>query len=419
MSEHILIVGPGRDFPPRIRHSKPGTRTTVICDVTWIGRIRKPGENARVICLRKDAPEQEWIDLAMAVHKFDPFTRIGSFGESDQYPYAAIAEALGLAAHSRQTVTLAHDKAAMRAWLREQGIDGAASARVKDLDELRAFVRQHGLPCIVKPVTNAGSAGVSKVTDESALERALERAGGSGTGPADAGVLVEEFFDGPQFSVEAFSESGEHEVVGITRKYSDPVSFVELGHVSPADVSGEQSRDIETYVKRILEAIGVANGPTHTEVVLTGKGPRLIETHVRMGGDKIPDLTLDATGVDIDDCALRQAFGEQVLPGIRATLAAADRPTRASSIWFASIDTVGVLDAVIGTDKAAAVPGVTEVSVSAEPGARIGALDDSDARPAYVRARADTADAALTAAQEAVSHLEFQLRARPRGAETV
>ncbi|MGW4231164.1 ATP-grasp domain-containing protein [Streptomyces sp. NPDC004980] len=419
MSEHILVVGPGRDFPPRLRRARPGTRTTVICDITYIGRIREPGGNARVVCLHKEAPEQEWIDLAMAVHKVDPFTRIASFGESDQFPYAAIAETLGLPAHSPHTVNLAHDKAAMRAWLREKGIDGTASARVKDLDELRTFVRRHGLPCIVKPVTSAGSAGVSKVTSESELERAFEWAGEGDPGPAGTGVLVEEFFDGPQFSVEAFSECGEHEVVGITRKYSDPVRFVELGHVSPADLSGEQSRDIETYVTRILESIGVCDGPTHTEVVLTGRGPRLIETHVRVGGDSIPDLTMDATGVDINDYAARQALGEQVLPDIRAALDAADRPKRASSIWFASVDTAGVLEAVIGTDKAAAVPDVTEVKVLAEPGTRIGALADSDSRLASARALGDTADAALTAAREAVSHLEFQLRARPQGSEAV
>ncbi|MFJ9674247.1 ATP-grasp domain-containing protein [Streptomyces sp. NPDC101221] len=419
MSEHVLIVGPGRDFPPRIRRTRPGTRTTVVCDVTYIGRVRAPGDNARVVCLRRDAPVQEWIDLAMAVHKIDPFTRVASFGESDQYPYAAIAEALGLPGHSPETVNLAHDKAAMRAWLRDKGIDGAASARVGDLDELRAFVRRHGLPCIVKPVTNAGSAGVSKVTSESALEAALERAGGSGPGPADTGVLVEEFFDGPQFSVEAFSEHGEHEVVGITRKYSDPVSFVELGHVTPADLPGEQRRDVETYVKRILEAIGVRNGPTHTEVVLTGRGPRLIETHVRMGGDKIPELTLDATGVDIDDCAVRQALGEEVLPGIRAALTAADRPKRASSIWYASVDTAGVLEEVVGTDQASSVPGVTEVAVLAEPGTRVGALVDSESRLASARALADTADGALTAAQEAVSLLEFRLKARAQGGGAV
>ncbi|MET7368728.1 ATP-grasp domain-containing protein [Streptomyces sp. NPDC005566] len=419
MSEHVLIVGPGRDFPSRIRRAEPAARTTIICDITYIGRVREPGENARVICLHKKAPEQEWIDLAMAVHKVDPFTHIASFGESDQFPYAAIAQALGLAAHSPHTVNLAHDKAAMRAWLRDKGIDSTPSAQVENLDELRAFVRQHGLPCIVKPVCNAGSVGVSKVTSESDLEHAFEWAGGNNPGPAGTGVLVEEFLDGPQFSVEAFSEYGEHEVVGVTRKYSDPVKFVELGHVSPADLPGEHRRDIETYVKRILASIGVCNGPTHTEIVLTGRGPRLIETHVRVGGDKIPDLTLDATGVDIDDCTVRQALGEQVLPKIRAALGAPDRPTRASSIWFASIDTAGVLEAVIGTDKATTVPGVTEVSVLAQPGTTISATADSDSRLASARALGDTPDTALTAARKAISHLEFQLRARPQGTRTV
>jgi biotin carboxylase len=311
-------------------------------------------------------------------------------------------------------VNLVHDKDAMRTWLREKGIDGASAARVEDLDELRDFVQQHGLPCIVKPVSSSSSAGVSKITSEADLERAFHRASSSGTG-----VLVEEFFDGLQFSVEAFSESGEHEVIGVTRKYSDPLNFVELGHVSPADLSGEERQGIEAYVKQILEAIGVRNGPTHTEVVLTTKGPRVIETHVRMGGDKIPDLTKDATAVDIDDCAVRQALGEQVLPGIRAALTAEDRPTQASSIWYASVDSAGVLETVTGRERAAAAPGVTEVTILAEPGTAIGALADSDSRLAYARALADNPEAAVAAARDAVSHLEFHLRARPQTVETI
>ncbi|MEW2165933.1 ATP-grasp domain-containing protein [Streptomyces sp. NPDC007084] len=419
MPEHVLIVGPGRDFPARLRRARPGTRTTVLCDITYIGRVREPAENVRVICLRRNAPEQEWIDLALAVHARDPFTRVGSFGESDQIPYAAVAQSLGLPGHSPQTVHLAHDKAAMRAWLREKGIDSTASQRVQSLDELRAFTQRHGMPCIVKPVSSAGSAGVGKVSTDGDLEQAFARAGRSEPGQAAAGVLVEEFLDGPQYSVEAFSEYGEHVLVGITAKCSDPDGFVELGHVSPAGLPEEQRRDIGTYVKRILDALGVQNGPTHTEVVLTGAGPRLIETHVRVGGDSIPDLTLDATGVDLDDCTARQALGEQVLPGIRATLAEA-RPSRpASAIWFASIDTSGTLVSVTGTDTAAAVPGVSKVSVLAQTGSEIGALTDSDARLASARALGDTPEAALAAAREAVSHLEFRLGARPRDSRTI
>ncbi|MFE7778557.1 ATP-grasp domain-containing protein [Streptomyces sp. NPDC057445] len=418
MSEHVLIVGTGRDFPARIRRALPGTRTSVICRLDGIGRVRDPSENARVIGVRGDASGQEWTDLAAAVHARHPFTRIATFGERDQDHYAAIAEALGLSAHSPATVALVHDKEAMRARLREAGVDSVACARVAGLDELRAFVRQHGTPCVVKPVSGSGSAGVTKVTRESELAEAFERAGGGSTGPADTGVLVEEFLDGPQFSVEGFSELGEHQVVAITRKYSEPETFVELGHVSPAELPADRCQEIHAYVGRVLDALGVESGPTHTEIVLDGKGPRLIETHVRMGGDRIPDLTLDATGVDVDDCAVRQTLGEKVLPDIRATLAET-RPARSSAIWFGSLDAFGVLDDVLGLDEARALPGVSEVAVLARPGTEVGTLETSESRVACARALGHTADEAVTAAREAVARLEFRLRVRSRDGATV
>ncbi|MFJ4977175.1 ATP-grasp domain-containing protein [Streptomyces coeruleorubidus] len=418
MSEHVLIVGPGRDFPARIRAVQPGTRTTVICQLDYIGKVRVPGENARVIGVRGDAPEQEWIDLAAAVHALHPFTRIGTFGERDQDHYAVIAEALGLSAHSPATVSLVHDKEAMRVRLREAGVDATVSARAADLDELRAFVRRNGLPCVVKPISSSGSAGVTKVVHESELADAFTKAGGSYLGLPNTGVLVEEFLDGPQFSVEAFSELGEHQVLAITRKFSDPETFVELGHVSPADLPADLCEEIHAYVGGVLDALGVEFGPTHTEVVLGDKGPRLIETHVRMGGDQIPALTLDVTGVDVDDCTARQTLGEKVLPGIRATLAE-DRPARGSAIWFASLDAAGVLDGVSGLDEARALPGVTEVAVLARPGADVGRLETSESRVALARALGESADEAVAAARAAVERLEFQVRVPGRRGVTV
>ncbi|WP_338675181.1 ATP-grasp domain-containing protein [Streptomyces sp. SCSIO 30461] len=409
MSEHVLIVGPGRDFPARIRRAQPGTRTTVICQLDYIGKVRTPGENARVIGVRSDAPEQEWIDLAAAVHALHPFTRIGTFGERDQDHYAVIAEALGLSAHSPVTVSLVHDKEAMRVRLREAGVDSTNSTRAADLDELHTFVKQYGLPCVVKPISSSGSAGVTKVMHESELADAFARAGGSYLGLSNTGVLAEEFLDGPQFSVEAFSELGEHQVVVITRKFSEPETFVELGHVSPAELPADLCEEIHAYVGGVLDALGVEFGPTHTEVVLGEEGPRLIETHVRMGGDQIPALTLDATGVDVDDCTARQTLGEKVLPGIRATLAE-DRPAHSSAIWFASLDATGVLDGVSGLDEARVLPGVSEIAVLARQGAEVGRLETSESRVAYARALGKTADEAVTAARAAVECLEFRLK---------
>ncbi|MGB8501067.1 ATP-grasp domain-containing protein, partial [Mycobacterium sp.] len=314
MTEHVLVVGSGRDLPARVRRALPGTETAVICRLEFVAKLRELTEHTRVIAVRHDAPDEEWVALARAAHELHPFTRIATFGETDQDRCAVIGEALGIATHSPRTVALVHDKHAMRVRLHETGLDTTASAAVAELADLAAFVGEHGFPCVVKPVAGAGSAGVAVVRQDGDLASAFERASARFEDLPDAGVLVEQFHEGPQFSVEAFSELGEHQVVSITRKFSDPITFVELGHVASADLTPEQQAEVYDYVERVLDALGVEFGATHTEIVLSEAGPRIIETHVRQGGDEIPALTFDATGVDLAECVVRQTVGEKVLP---------------------------------------------------------------------------------------------------------
>ncbi|MFD9882605.1 ATP-grasp domain-containing protein [Streptomyces alboflavus] len=413
MSEHVLVIGSGRDLPTRLRRARAGTRTTVICRLDYLSKLRETTEHTRIIGVSPDAPDDEWVAFAEAVHARHPFTRIVAFGERDQDKCALVGQALGLAAHSPQTTTLVYDKHAMRARLREAGIDTTACAQVFDAEELRAFLAAHDTPCIVKPGNGSFSKGISLVRAAEEADAAFARAGGGlggGLGDADGtAVLVEQFHEGPQFSVEAFSEDGDHQIVAITRKYSDPLNFVELGHVSPAPLTPAQEKQIHHYVERILDALGIGAGATHTEVVLTESGPQLIETHVRMGGDEIPALAHDVTGVDIADCLIRHTLGEKVLPGIRAALAAPRTP-RSSAIWFAALPAPGVLAETTGLDEARVVPGVTEVQLLLPPDAAVGTLESSASRVAHARAIAPSADEALAAAREAINRLTFHLR---------
>jgi len=418
MREHVLVVGSGRDLPARVRRARPGTETSVICRLQFVAKLRELTEHTRVIAVRDDAPDEEWVALALAAHQLHPFSRIATFGETDQDRCAVIGEALGITTHSPRTVELVHDKFAMRVRLRETGVDTTASALVDDLATLTDFVDLHGLPCVVKPVAGAGSAGVAVIRDQSSLASAFERASGRFEGLPDEGVLVEEFHEGPQFSVEAFSERGEHQVVAITRKFSDPVNFVELGHVAPADLTSQDQKEVQYFVERVLDALGVTFGATHTEIVLGENGPRVIETHVRMGGDEIPALALDATGVDLADCVVRQTMGERVLPEIRAALAD-NRPARCSAIWFVAAPAAGVVVEVSGAHEARQTDGVSDVELLVGPGSRVGNLESSDSRIAYVRAVGTTPEQAVTSARTAAARLEFQLRVRDIGEKTV
>jgi biotin carboxylase len=165
-------------------------------------------------------------------------------------------------------------------------------------------------------------------------------------------------------------------------------------------------------------ALGVEFGATHTEIVLAEAGPRVIETHVRMGGDEIPALSFDGTGVDLAEYVVRQTVGEKVLPEIRAVLAE-ERPARCSAIWFAAAPVAGVLADVSGLDEAGKAEGVTEVKLLARPGGTIGPLESLDSRVAYVRAVGRTADLAVNAARKAMAQLEFHLRVRAVSEQTV
>ncbi len=270
---------------------------------------------------------------------------------------------------------------------------------------LRGFAAEHGYPCVVKPVDGAASKGVSIMRAPDEAESAFLRASGVA---GCSHVAVEEFLAGDQYSVEAFSEKGEHVILAVTRKYSDPVSLVELGHVLPAPLDPEQQNAVERHVSGTLDALGVDFGPTHTEVVLTGTGPRVIETHLRTGGDEIWNMVADATGVDMIECQLRQVLGETVMPGIRAAHADSALATRCEAIWYAGAPSSGILLEVAGAD--ADHPDCVTVEVLGKPGTQLSGLKDSFSRLARARAHANTAQEAVELARQAITALDFIVR---------
>jgi biotin carboxylase len=110
-------------------------------------------------------------------------------------------------------------------------------------------------------------------------------------------VIAEAVLSGNEFSVEAMSVDGRHEIVAITGKLTtgEP-EFVELGHWQPAELRAGQRDAVVNRTVEVLDAIGHRIGPSHTEVMVDGLNVGLIETHTRFGGDQIWELTQLTTG---------------------------------------------------------------------------------------------------------------------------
>jgi biotin carboxylase len=418
MSEHVMMFAGGPiDQASRLRSLGESVSTSLVCRPDHLPKLIDPGAHRQVLALPKDTPVEEVVRLARALHEQHPVTRIATYWEQDQDRAAAVGAALGVATHTPETVLAVRDKVVMRERLRAAGIDATPSARVSDEAQLLDFGAVHGYPFVVKPVAGTASFGVSVVRSPLEAAEAYRAASAEFTGLTGLGVIAEAFHEGPQFSVEAFSEACEHAVVAVTKKYSDPVSMVEFGHVLPAPLDESDRTAIADYVVRVLDGLGVEFGPTHTEVVLTAEGPRVIETHLRVGGDDIFLLAKDATGVDMIDLQIRQTLGDKVLPEIREILTARREP-RCEAIWYVAPDATGTLVDLVGAPDAGALPDVAVTQLAAS-GTELGGLSGSFARVAKARAHAATAEQALAAARSAAEGLSFVIQVPCRSAEMV
>ncbi|QHT57567.1 ATP-grasp domain-containing protein [Cellulomonas sp. H30R-01] len=378
---HVLILGHGRHMPATLRALDPSTTVSVLCEIAAVPRVRDLAQVSRLVGVTAGAPVDEWVELARGVHNAAPVDVVAAFGEWLQDVAAAVGEALGARSHAPSTVRDVHDKTRTRAVLAAAGLDDVRRGAVTRVDQAQDVVASVGTPCIVKPGDGVGSRGVTLVERPADAARAFLAATGGRPDAVDAPVVVEEYLVGPQFSVDMVGHGGEHRVLGVVRKYSDPASFVELGHVAPAPVAPDDRDALARAAVAAVTALGVTEGATHTELVLTARGARIIETHLRLGGDDIPRLVEDTTGVVPEREAARSVLrlGPESAP-------VTDPRGAASAIWFVPARVAGRLVELRGLDAARAADGVVAVDVLRATGADVRPLAESSDRVASVRA---------------------------------
>ncbi|MEU6239287.1 ATP-grasp domain-containing protein [Kitasatospora sp. NPDC047058] len=327
------------------------------------------------------------VALARALHEVEPFTRVVTQSEAAQLVGGHLVDLLGLQGNGARTTRLLHDKSAMRALLNEQGIAAVPFTANPTREQLGEFVAAHGA-AIVKPTKGSGSLGVRPVRSAEEVDEVWAWREEFGIGD----FLVEKLLVGPELSVEAFSEAGRHTVLAVTAKDTDS-GVVELGHVVPAPLPGEQLEAIRDLTVTLLDAVGLQDGPSHTEMILTAEGPRIVESHCRRGGDFINDLVRMVYGVDQEEATYR-------LAGTSAPLAELHPARGAAAVRFLTAEP-GTVVSVEGLDRAQLMEGVVRAAVSVEPGSVVGELRWSEDRCGHVIVHAEDAETAVRLARKA------------------
>ncbi|MEV0256362.1 ATP-grasp domain-containing protein [Streptomyces sp. NPDC050732] len=411
VAAHLLMIGGAREVPRNCFRAAPGLRISVLCRREAEAKVWDRKDLHRLLILDRGTSREEWLAIARAIHEHDRVDAIVDFTESDADKTAYIAEQLGLSCYSERTARWIADKYLMRARLGETGVDDTPAQRVRGADELAKAAGDLGYPVMCKPAGGIGSRGISKLESPADVPRAFAWSMDGTSGLDTAELVVEPFHQGREFSVECVSEAGRHFVAGITQKSVDRDSFVEVGHLVPAPLPAAEATAIAGTVRRMLDALDVRDGATHTEVILTGNGVRIIETHLRYGGDRIPNMLAAATGIDVQQAWARQAVGHSITAEVEEAMARHRSGERAdfAAIRYRCADRRGVLTAVHGIEDARRMPGVAEVATVAGVGDLIGDLTGSLARLAFAWALGATPEEAAERARAAADSLTFDL----------
>ena len=280
-----------------------------------------------------------------------------------------VAEKLGLIGNSLECTEVTTNKFMMRERLKDSSIPcpkyWLAGKNGSDLD-----VKPKDFPLIVKPVDRSGSRGVSLVRDESELVEAIQAARERSF---SAQVIIEQFIEGRELSVESISWQGRHYILQFTDKETTGAPhYIEKTHHQPAELSVSQKESLVRLTRKSLDCLGVQNGASHSEFKIMESGEMyLIEVGARMGGDCIgSDLVRLSTGYDFVRGVIEVAVGSFEEPVL-------SQPAHAGIHYV--FPQPGTLREVLFASS----PQVVHHEVLAEVGDAIAPISDSSQRPAY------------------------------------
>lgn len=334
-------------------------------------------------------------------HRIDGIMTLAS--DMPMQSVAVVSHEMGLVGISQDTALKATNKAFMRDALKEAGVPIPLYFRVKGKEAfIKAVgeVRTAGYKCIVKPVDNSGSRGVDLLKEDADVNVAFEYTIQYSRGGE---IVVEEFMEGPEVSVETLAIDGDINVIQITDKVTSGAPyFVEMGHSQPSQLSKETRKRIAEVAIAANKAIGIKNGPSHTEIKVTRSGPKIVELGARLGGDNITThLVPLSTGIDMVEKTIQIALGEKpdIFPKYQ----------KASAIRYLKTGQ-GIIKSITGLDEVQKIKGIQQVRIVHGVGEKAVSIKNSIDRIGFVIAQGETTEMAIEACERAIKKIQIELQ---------
>ena len=242
-------------------------------------------------------------------HQERPFDLVLTNTEDAAIPVGRVVEALGMPGTTERTSRVIKDKTLTRRALENGGLSPVRYRALATVDDALDFLELVGDRVVIKPADGVASLQIH-------VAETPEQASTAWKQLQDAGyrsVIAEEYLEGPVVSVDSFSHQGRHIVFGMS-EYQMNELFVEWEVSTISDAAWGHRDELRAMTAQLLDAVGLTDGPAHSEYVLTPEGPRVLETHNRLAGSGAPELVRRATGHSLGRMFLTVPLGIDKLP---------------------------------------------------------------------------------------------------------
>lgn len=252
--------------------------------------------------------EERMLDIA---HKLQINGVIHPCSEVSMTVMGRINDELNLHGISRETALRATNKHLMRVAFATYGAPSPKSHCANQSEEGWRLFKAIGGKCILKPSRNSGSRGVAEIEPDIDINEFSSLFARSKSESRDASVMIEEYVEGPEFSVEIIVWNSIVNVLQVTdKKTTGAPYFVELGHSQPSLFPPEIVGLVKDAAIKGVRSLGLEDCAAHAEVKVKNGKAYLMEIGARLGGDFIStELTYLSTGIDMVAAAISVAMG--------------------------------------------------------------------------------------------------------------
>lgn len=312
-----------------------------------------------------------------------------------------INDEMGLNGVSKETAIRATNKQLMREAFERYGAPSPKSKCFSNVEVAwGSYCTEFPDNAILKPSRNSGSRGIAKISrgiDEAEFAKLFERAKEESR---DKSVMLEQFVEGPEFSVEIIVWNKKVNVLQVTdKKTTEAPYFVELGHNQPSLFPEPIVEAVKRAAIMGVRALEVNNCACHAEVKVQDGQAYIMEIGARLGGDFIStELTHLSTGIDMVAAAIDVALG------IKPYLEPIAEPQGVAIRYFTPVP--GIVKA-IEKEELLNRSDVYDAEMYVKPGDTVKEVKSSLDRSGHVIVTAPSAKNAIRIAEELVTSVKI------------